>query len=311
MLPPKISGLSAYNIGNQLTGAAISGITTGLVINGNTQAAVPPGIHTLSPEDAYGAFIRNLTSLTVRQQFFKQFYLPAHSAQNANVNSERLWQQLNKELTITVPSKPTDHQTSVTIVGKDSKQVADWTNAYVALAIKAAQQSLMDDLAEEIQIRSKSITEQITTVRKIALVTRESRITQLRDAIKIAESLGRETSPSVNSNLVDISRLTDPSSMSLIGTKALRAELNILSQRNDPYIPELPDLLKKQSLLKSIPLNPAYLSVAVIDRAASPSEDPIKPRKALILALGLVLGAMLGILIALICKKIQKQLMKV
>ncbi|WP_460873864.1 LPS O-antigen chain length determinant protein WzzB [Paralcaligenes ginsengisoli] len=304
-LPPTANDLSSYNIGSQLTGAPISGITTGLVINGTTQVAVPNSIRELSPKEAYSTFLQHLASQTVRQQFFEQLYLPAHHAQQTSVSKERLWKQLNKDLKVITPQKPTDIEAKISIDGTNPKTLAEWANAYVAIAANAAKKELMADLAGEIHVRQKSITEQIAAVRKIALIVRQNRIQHLNDAIEVAESVGllqnsAPVGPHVNPFLANQTYL--------LGAKALRAELNILSQRksDDPYIPELPDLLKKQALLNSVDLNPDHLSVATIDRAATAPEEPIKPKKALTLILGVILGGILGVFIALVRRKLKK-----
>src|SRR3546814_14625009 len=62
---------------------------------------------------------------------------------------------------------------------------------------------------------------------------------------------------------------------------------------------ELPDLLHTQALLNDIDTAPA-LSVAKIDESAIVPSSPIRPKKALILALGIVIGGMFGMLPAMI-----------
>jgi len=85
--------------------------------------------------------------------------------------------------------------------------------------------------------------------------------------------------------------------------------LTMLKNRvsDDPYIPELSDLLKRQTLLNKIDLSKVRISVARIDRPAIEPEQPIKPRKLLIIALGIIFGGMLGAFIVIIMEAIKNQ----
>ncbi|UHL63232.1 Wzz/FepE/Etk N-terminal domain-containing protein [Paralcaligenes sp. KSB-10] len=298
-LPPTASGLSGYNIGSQLTGVAISGITQ------TNSSAAPPSIKELSIKEAYNDFLQHLTSNTVRQQFFENVYLPAQRTTTDQINKDKLKKQLAKALAITLPTKPTDNTVRVSFEGTNPQTIANWADTYVAMAIKATQKELLNDLAGEVALRTQGIDDQISTLRKIALVARQDRITRLKDALQVAKSIGLEV-PANSGNLV--TSYTGETTY-LRGAKALQAELDVLEKRSndDPYIDNLPDLLKKRALLKSIDLNPSHLSVATIDQAATVPQEPVKPKKLLVLILGVILGSILGVLIALI-RKISKRL---
>ncbi|EIK51306.1 putative chain length determinant protein [Stutzerimonas stutzeri TS44] len=79
-------------------------------------------------------------------------------------------------------------------------------------------------------------------------------------------------------------------------------EVEILKAREgeDLYLTNLAQLREKASRLKGIKLDTERLRLVRLDQPALQSLNPIKPKKALILALGLVLGAMLGIFVALV-----------
>lgn len=297
-LPPTASDLASYNVASQLTGEAVGGITQ----TGFNRS--PQGIGTLTPAIAYKTFLKHLESDTVRQSFFEQFYLPAHPVSEDQKQLQKLQRKLSEELTVTAPKKPNEFVAKVTLEGSDPETLAAWANAYVDLAMSASRQELLDDLSAEVRIRKKGASDQIATLRQVARTTRDDRITRLRNALTVAESIGLETPPSGMSLIsvggfaaTEADALANGNMLYLRGTKALRSELEQLEKRdnNDAYIPELPNLLKTQALLDSIELNPERLAAATIDRAAPVPEDPIKPKKLLILALGLILGGMLGV----------------
>jgi chain length determinant protein (polysaccharide antigen chain regulator) len=296
-LPPTASGLASYNTASQLTGAAISGMLS---------YGAAGGIGVLTTEEAYSAFLLRLTSNSVRQKFFDEFYLPAHDIKTGGASEQRLWRQLGQEVVIQRPVKPEDKVARLIMQGKDPELTAKWANAYVGIAIDSTRQDLLSDLAGEVEVRKKGIADQIKTLRDVAAVARQGLITRVENALQIAEAIGLEIPPP-GSSMITVGSSTrtmdaDGALMYLRGAKALRSELEQLKQRtsDDAYIPELGDLLKKQALLDSIDLNPERLTVAIIDRAAVAPEDPIKPRKRVIILLGLVLGALLGVFIALL-----------
>jgi len=303
-LPPTTSGLASYNIASQLTGASIRG----------TVADVGPGIDPLKPQQAYKVFLRHLNSSTIRQKFFGEYYLPAQGHPQTEGDKQRAWERLNNQLTISLPKSADEDQASLTLEGTEPQTIADWANAYVKLAKQAASEELTSGLAGEVEIRKQSLNDQIAALRKIAKNVREDRIVRLQDALIIAQSIDLHT-PLENAPLITINT-DDPNAESinsgsllyLRGTKALQSELDQLKSRetDDAYISEMPGLLKKQALLNNISLNPSLLSAAIIDQAAIAPEQPIKPRKILIIALGLILGLILGIFSALIGKAMQR-----
>lgn len=302
ILPPRASDLVGYNAASELTGDAVK--------SASQSSAQDPdeGMKTVTPTAAYAIFLKHLASDTVRQDFFEQYYLPAHSMPTDRSGIQRLHEKLDKELTITPPKKPTDIVSEITFEGKDPAVITTWANNYVNIALTRARDELLDNLAGYVRVRESSIAKQITVLGTIANSMREDQIVRTRDALAIAESIGLEVPPA-GTPLIAISgqrasavnTFSNGDLMYLRGAKALRSELAQLEQRqnDDAYTPDLPDLRKAQALLQSIDLQPESLAAAIVDKAASEPEDPVKPNKPLILALGLVLGLMLGLFAAL------------
>lgn len=290
-LPPTPSGLATYNMAYQLSGPAITAITSGRENRQESNAVSP-----LSPNDAYHVFLRHVASVTLRQEFFNSIYFPAQSNNRSEASRQRHWERFNEALTIVLPVKLEDNSLMrLSLRGGDAKTVATWANTYIEMAITKSQAELAENLGSAINLRRRSVDNQISTLRKVAKTERQGTIARLKEAATLAESIGLE-SPPLTGNL--ITSYSGPNTY-LRGAKALKAELALLENRanDDPYIDELSDLLKKQSLLDSIDLSSQHVQVAVIDEPAIPPEDPIKPKKPLIMVLGLVLGLMLGIFI--------------
>jgi len=79
-------------------------------------------------------------------------------------------------------------------------------------------------------------------------------------------------------------------------------EVEILQERDqeDLYLTDLAQLREEAARLKGIKLDTERLRLVRLDQLALQSLNPIKPKKAMIIALGLVLGGMLGVFIALV-----------
>lgn len=79
-------------------------------------------------------------------------------------------------------------------------------------------------------------------------------------------------------------------------------EVEILREREgeDLYLANLAELREEAARLKGIKLDTDRLRLVRLDQPALDSSKPIKPKKALILALGFVLGGMLGVFAALV-----------
>lgn len=295
-LPPTSKDLASYNVASQLTGSAIRG----------TVSQTAPGIAPITPQEAYNVFLRHLNSNSIRQDFFERYYLPQQEENQTEADKQRAWRQLNDQLTISLPKRGDEYAASVSFQGEDPRTIAEWSNVYVDLGIRAASEELLSGLAGEVKIREQSLGDQISTVRRVAETVRRDRITRLHEAITVAETLGGESNDgipwlAISPGGLNTEDINSGSLLYLRGAKALRLELRELEQRdnNDAYIAELPDLLKKKALLKNINLDPDLLGVATIDRAAIVPEEPIKPNKRLIIIVGFIVGGMLGVLFAL------------
>lgn len=297
-LPPPASGLASYNTAYQMTGPAAEGVAQ--------RARITDAIPTLSPGDAYQLFLRHASSVSLRQDFFQDHYLPLKSDETPASDAERshLWNQFNSELLITLPRKAEDNNLMhLTLQGDDPQLISDWLNTYLDMAIARTQEEFAENLSSAVHQRRNSLEEQATTLRAGEQRQREHEIARLEEALILAESIGLEDPPSAGNLITSYSGETTY----MRGAKALRSELELLKSRksDDPFIDELPAIYKRLELLKNIDLSPSHIMVAAIDEPARVPQQPIKPRKALILALGLVLGGMLGIFIALLRQMFQ------
>lgn len=79
-------------------------------------------------------------------------------------------------------------------------------------------------------------------------------------------------------------------------------QVDLLNKREneDLFLKDLASWREEEARLRNLQFEVAGLKLVTIDQAALEPLEPIRPKKALILALGLVLGGMLGLFIALL-----------
>ncbi|MCQ9618285.1 Wzz/FepE/Etk N-terminal domain-containing protein [Paenalcaligenes niemegkensis] len=274
-LPPTPADLASYNIVTQ----------------------IDKDFKELTPEQAYQIFLRHLNSASLKLDFFNNEYLPVIEPEPSPAERERLWKGFNKILTVTLPKANTSDLATVAIQGEAPVTISDWTNKYLDQAIARSREEVINTLDSAVNVRVESTETQVSTLRASAERERSHQIARIQEALQLAQAIRLETPPD-SGNL--ITSYTGETTY-LRGTNALESELKLLQtrQNNDPYIDKLPELLRKLDILKTVNLQPERLTVATIDSAAVPPEDPIKPKKALILLLGIVLGGMLGVFLAL------------
>lgn len=282
LLPPRQSDIASYNLGRKA-------------------ASLPD----FKVADVYNIFTRNLTSDAAQRSFFKDVYIPSLDEGQRSAPQEKLWERFKERLTVKAPdAKNRPEYFEVRVEYKDPELAAQWSNLYVTRAAELARNDMQQNVLQEIDTRVQEIERQIEALRNAALKQREDRIARLKEALVVADHVGIEVpqvTPGRTASDGDLSSFMDGSLMYMRGAKAIRSELQVLQSRqsDDPFIAELRGLQSQQAFLKGIEVKPDNVAVFTLDSAAETPETPIKPKRALILALGVVLGGMLGVFIAL------------
>jgi len=314
VLPPTPSDLASYNVAHQLSGPALAAITGRVqILNSVSALAQQRGtsnsdnsVHELTPSEVYEIFLRHLNSVSLRRNFFEAVYLPYHGGIKNKDAEESLWERFQKKLVVYPPKEGAgDEHAQITLDGKDPQRIASWVNGYLHMAVLASKKQILENLNSVVRLRIYSVNEQIDILRQAARADRQNEIVRLRNALALAEAIKLDDPPSSGNLITSYSGATTY----LRGAKTLRAELKLLENRvsDDPYIPELPNLLKEKTLLQKININPEHLSVVTIDQPAIVPVFSIKPKKMAITIFGIIIGLILGtglVVIRLIWKKI-------
>lgn len=287
LLPPTLNGIADFNYGR------------------TADAELTP----FTIKDVYEVFIRNLQSESLRRAFFSQVYLPLLSPSERNGSQDLLYSDFLKSLMIGPPTKEQPDRYSVIARGEDPAVITKWVKDFAARAGAAAEKEMISNTAREAEVRARNIGQQIATLQETESRVRQDSITQLKEALAVAEAIGLEDPPIISGNVsAEVSAGMDGQLTYMRGSKALKAEIKNLETRksDDPFIEVLRALQIKQSFYRDLQVSPAAVSVYRQDGPIELPDRPIKPKKGLIIAMGLFLGFVLGFMIALVRRSFER-----
>ncbi|MDH4607306.1 Wzz/FepE/Etk N-terminal domain-containing protein [Pseudomonas sp. BN102] len=248
--------------------------------------------------DVYSVFTRNLESDDSLRRFFKSVYLPSLREQDRDgVSRGKLYSRFLKEFNVVAPDRLRPDRYSLVVQGEDPEQISGWITTYVNQVAGESLEQAIQDARREVDVAASNLQQQIATLRATAKARRDDRIIQLKESLKVAEAVGLVKPPVLSGQTSDqLNAIMDGSLTYMRGSKALRAELNALQSRvsDDPFISPLRGLEEKYELYASIAAVSPKVRVFRQDGDVVVPDEPIKPKKTLIIALGVVLGGMLG-----------------
>ncbi|WP_419711405.1 LPS O-antigen chain length determinant protein WzzB [Pseudomonas sp. NFX224] len=260
------------------------------------------GLEPYSVKYVYEFFLRNLQAESLRRNFFEEYYLPSLNETERSGAQEVLYDRFSKDLTIALAGKDSADRFSLTMQSNDPSKALEWTKAYIDKARIIAVGEMIDNVNREAEVRARDLAQQISALRESGQHVREDLISQLREALSIAEAIGLEKPPIISGNLSsEVSANMSGELTYMRGSKALQAEIKNLEERklDDPFIKNLRSLQVKYAFYKSLSVKPDEVAVFRVDGPIEMPEKPVKPKKALILAVAILLGGIIGIFVAL------------
>ena len=203
---------------------------------------------------------------------------------------------------------------------------------------QASKEAEIATLLEEAALQKAQLEDELRALRAELKIRRENRLNVLAEAIRIARALGirKPTTPTAMADAgqgirTEITSREIP--LYFLGVDALEAErevllartgddfmeprigeiqkeldmlrhnrqVEVLQQRQDEdlYLKELASLREEAARLQGIDFDASTLQLARLDQPAQQPMKRLKPKRALILAMGVVLGGMLGVFVAL------------
>ena len=259
------------------------------------------GLEPYSVGQVFTMFGRNLEAKETRRQFFNDVYLPSLEESEQLRSRDELYKDFSEILGIRVPDKSQQNYV-VSIIADDPNKATEWAKIYTDQVIKQTLNSMLGNTRSEVKVRGEQIQQEIKTLREYAGIRRADYLVKLKEALKTAEAIGQVAPPAIGGQSAEqLLAFMSGNLMYMRGSKALRAEIEALESRtsDDPFIPALRSLEEQYSLLTGFQISGKNVAVAHQDGPVVTPDQPIKPKKALILALGVLLGIMVGFFTAL------------
>ncbi|NWL19520.1 LPS O-antigen chain length determinant protein WzzB [Pseudomonas umsongensis] len=255
-----------------------------------------------SVKSVYEVFLRNLQAESLRRAFFEEYYLPSLNETERAGSHDGLYQRFSKELSIALADKSSPDRFLLTMQNNDPAKAEEWAKAYIEKARILAVREMVENVNREAEVRARNLAQQISALRENGERVREDLITQLREALRIAEAVGLEKPPIINGNLSgEVSANMSGELTYIRGSKALQAEIKNIEERklDDPFIKNLRALQMKYSFYKDLSVKPDDVAVFRVDGPIESPDKPVKPKKALVLAVAVLLGGVIGVFVAL------------
>ncbi|GAB6034974.1 LPS O-antigen chain length determinant protein WzzB [Galenea microaerophila] len=264
-------------------------------------------------------FLINLSSRELKKTLFEKYDLTTIYAPNIKNLPENkkaaalagALEQFNKDFQIEKPKRKSDNAVfalKLTLKAQPNI-VAKIVNEAIQRSRLITINQIYNDIMTDYTLLLNKVTNDINAIKKTAKNIRSDQIDRLNEAIAIAKKLNISSPKFIGqSHTVNIYIKKMP--LYFYGYKFLEAEKQALESRTDDalFIAKLDDSLRaklreneiKLNQLQSLKIDKTTFDVVRIDSPAAPATQPIKPKKALILAVAGVTGLILGIFIALI-----------
>lgn len=266
----------------------------------------------ITPELVFEEFRSKLNADQVRLEFFEQqFVAPEQRAGLSEGAFIQQYRQFLKQLEVK-SSGPKDAALSVTVSldSSDPMAAAEKLRNFTAVANQAALQALKDNFESVRGSKMAELKSKIEALKFEAQRHRELRLQELTEALAVAQSLGLKESrlltPSFgttqlpNSEGASVQLISPP--LYWHGIDELKAQITAIRSVDYAFYQseELPRLESQFRHVRTanvvIDKGLAYTE----QQAPLPDFNPVKPRRALVVALALVAGFMVGVMVALI-----------
>lgn len=255
----------------------------------------------LTVKDVYDIYLKHLQSESLRWELFQSIYPPALTDEPRNGSQNALFGQFSRSLVVALSGKDNPARFSITATVPSPKDAVEWVTVYALKAGERAKEEVLNNIKSDAKVMASNLQQQIDSLQSSSRKEREDRIVQLKEALVVARSVGLEKPPIITGQLsAEVSAGMNGSLTYMRGSKALEAEIDNLQKRqsDDPFIDNLREKQERLAFYRTLEIDPASIVVFRQDGVVEMPDQPIKPRKLLILALGLVLGFAVGVALA-------------
>jgi len=278
-------------------------------------------LHKDTKDSLYKLYLNTLTSKDFQRQVFDKGNYLAKS----NPNGQEISDLDNHFLSFVETLKIQDikkkknvleiayeNPVVVTMQGSDPSVISDFLNDLSELANKRVVESFLSTNKRIIQNRLEEIDQQKALLLLKAEKQKESQIKALLESAKVASKLGvkdnnfdsvisgqNHSMPALSFSIGGSQELPH---WYLYGELALLQEIELLKNRenDDMHVPEIILLDVEKAELEAIVFDSAGISAAKINQHSIAPNNPIKPKKSLIVAISAIAGLIFGVFWVLI-----------
>lgn len=262
----------------------------------------------LNSEQAFMGVRTVVRSATARKVFYQKILNSGDEEikdllYNPKLTEEQNFANFLTVFTFTDSNSKTDQDLSleVSFELKDPEIARNLLNEYVDFALLRYENQVRQELSHKVRSQLELNQAWANSFRDAYESDKSKRIALLEEAAEVAVSIG-QTKPFYNTNDVVVS--SEPP-LYMMGELALRREAEQLKKRSnmdseDLFINGMSAIKNSIVTLDSVNIDWKSVNLALIDQPALLPIKPIKPRKALIVALGGVGGLMFGLMAALL-----------
>lgn len=258
------------------------------------------GLDMLTVNDIYDVYLKHLQSESLRRSFFQAAYLPTLTEEERKGSQDALYSRFNKLLVVGAVSKDAPTRFSITANLYSPQQAAEWVTNYAQLAGDRAKREVLKNIRGDATVKANNLQQQIRTARESSREQREDEIVQLKEALDVARSIGLKEPLITSGNQVFAGMGGALTYMR--GSKALEAEIATLQARqsDDPFIDNLRQEQSALTFYRDLLIDPEWVAVYRQDGGVELPDQPVKPKKLLVVLLGLVVGVVVGLGVALV-----------
>ena len=259
----------------------------------------------IKSNEVYNIFMVNAQSRKYQRDFFfkNKLYL-----EFTNDDHEKSFEDFHSNISFALQSKVLSRDVreekflTVSFMHYDSTQAAKILNSYIDTVIKKTSDEFINGANKLISNKRDSIQGEVDAKINLARRITQDRIVQLEEALKIAIKLNivemQINATNQQSVIMSDDNLLNNNPLYLYGSKALRVEIQTLSERKseDSFVPGLRALQQQVDALNIIKVESNAVKAAQVDQKALPTSDRHSPKRKLIVFLGAVLGGFFSLL---------------
>lgn len=267
------------------------------VVGLNSGRGAELGFPLLSAKEVYSVYVRNLRSEYLKRQFFRDVYLPAVNFENGRESRDEVYRQFTKGLSVSLVDGGEQGHYAVSLEARSPEVAVEWVQRYLEMASRFAMQEVLKGINSEYQVKINNLQRQIEASREDAKKQRADKVARLSEALVIAKSIGLEKPPIISNSLSsEVSAGMSGALIYMRGSKALQSEIDNLNSRDsdDPFIIDLRKMQAEQAYYKNLEISTSKVKIYREDGEVEVPDQPVKPKRALVIGLGVLVGFLLG-----------------